>query len=77
MVETVKKFSTTQVASVIGTLLTLYNLWRTSQGMEAVTLTGEQVLALATAALPILSFLWVMKERVKKSTLKWGILKVD
>lgn len=75
MSEISTKVSTTQVASGLAILLTVYNMFAQNSNLQTVTATPEELLAIATLGAPIIPSLYVMWRRTKKSLLKYGFLK--
>ena len=70
------KFSTTQIAGVITLCLTVYNMIAQNVvQLDTFAASPDQMLALAGLLTPIITTLYMMWRRVKKTPLKWGFLK--
>ena len=71
-----QKFSTTQIASTVGILITLYNVYAKISGQTSINLSVEEITAIAVAATPVVSFGYVMWRRTQKGeSLKLGFIK--
>jgi len=70
------KVSTTQIAGVITLVLTVYNmLAQNIIELDTFAANPEQMLALAGLLAPLVTTVYMMWRRVKKTSLRWGFLK--